>query len=251
MVCVCPAAGGGGRRGAGGAAGLPALQPAVSGAAVHRAVASGHPAAHAPGAGPALRQGSARALCGLPRPLLVPWVRMYLACSSSCLPRGSISYQGCRYVWLCAAAAASALCCIICYDLVAPSCSSVTEPVQCRQFKRCRLDRRCAQELGKQNPELLSLINSNQAEFLRLINEPAPPGGEPGGGDLAAQLGGQLSGQLGEMLGAGAGGAGGARLASKSSYPGFFSSSQQASCSLFLACAQASTAHQQRRLLLR
>ena len=72
----------------------------------------------------------------------------------------------------------------------------------------------CAQELGKQNPELLSLINSNQAEFLRLINEPAPPGGEPGGGDLAAQLGGQLGGQLGEMLGAGAGGAGGARSAS-------------------------------------
>ncbi|KAK9831333.1 hypothetical protein WJX81_003122 [Elliptochloris bilobata] len=65
------------------------------------------------------------------------------------------------------------------------------------------------QELGKQNPELLSLINSNQAEFLRLINEPAPPGGEVSGGDLAAQLGGQLGGQLGEMLGAGAGGEGG------------------------------------------
>ena len=67
----------------------------------------------------------------------------------------------------------------------------------------------CAQELGKQNPELLSLINSNQAEFLRLINEPAPAGGEAGG-DLAAQLGGQLGGQLGEMLGAG--GEGGAAL---------------------------------------
>ena len=147
-------------------------------------------------------------------------------------------------MWLCAAAAASALCCIICYDLVAPSGSFVTEPVQCRQFKQCRLDRRCAQELGKQNPELLSLINSNQAEFLRLINEPAPPGGEPGGGDLAAQLGGQLGGQLGEMLGAGAGGAGGARSAIIFFYPRVLSSGQQAPCSRFLTCAQASTAYQ-------
>eukprot|EP00898_Chlorokybus_atmophyticus_P004241 jgi/Chlat1/4818/Chrsp31S04860 len=34
------------------------------------------------------------------------------------------------------------------------------------------------QELGKQNPQLLQLINNNQAEFLRLINEPAPEGME-------------------------------------------------------------------------
>lgn len=31
------------------------------------------------------------------------------------------------------------------------------------------------QELGKQNPELLTLINANQQEFLRIINEPLPP----------------------------------------------------------------------------
>jgi hypothetical protein len=31
------------------------------------------------------------------------------------------------------------------------------------------------QELGKQNPELLTLINANQTEFLRIINEPVPP----------------------------------------------------------------------------
>jgi UV excision repair protein RAD23 len=29
------------------------------------------------------------------------------------------------------------------------------------------------QELGKQNPQILQLIQENQAEFLRLINEPA------------------------------------------------------------------------------
>lgn len=29
------------------------------------------------------------------------------------------------------------------------------------------------QELGKQNPQILRLIQENQAEFLRLINEPA------------------------------------------------------------------------------
>jgi UV excision repair protein RAD23 len=28
------------------------------------------------------------------------------------------------------------------------------------------------QELGKQNPQLLQLINDNQEEFLRLINQP-------------------------------------------------------------------------------
>lgn len=46
-----------------------------------------------------------------------------------------------------------------------------------------------AQELGKQNPELLQMINSNQEEFLRMINEPAPQGGGDMA-DLAAQLAG-------------------------------------------------------------
>ena len=44
------------------------------------------------------------------------------------------------------------------------------------------------QELGKQNPELLQMINSNQEEFLRMINEPAPQG-QPDMAELAAQLG--------------------------------------------------------------
>lgn len=34
------------------------------------------------------------------------------------------------------------------------------------------------QELGKQNPALLRLINDNQAEFLRLINEAGAEGAE-------------------------------------------------------------------------
>ena len=41
------------------------------------------------------------------------------------------------------------------------------------------------QELGKQNPDLLQMINSNQEEFLRMINDPAPQG-EP---DMAALAG--------------------------------------------------------------
>ncbi|KAK3242489.1 hypothetical protein CYMTET_47833 [Cymbomonas tetramitiformis] len=56
------------------------------------------------------------------------------------------------------------------------------------------------QELGRANPRLLQLINSNQAEFLRLINEPAPEGaidmgalagmmGEEGGEDGGAMMG--------------------------------------------------------------
>jgi len=36
------------------------------------------------------------------------------------------------------------------------------------------------QELGKQNPQLLQLINGNQQEFLSLINEAGPEGGIPG-----------------------------------------------------------------------
>jgi UV excision repair protein RAD23 len=42
------------------------------------------------------------------------------------------------------------------------------------------------QELGKQNPALLRLINENQAEFLQLINE---AGGEDAEGDILGQLG--------------------------------------------------------------
>jgi hypothetical protein len=42
------------------------------------------------------------------------------------------------------------------------------------------------QELGKQNPALLRLINENQAEFLHLINE---AGGEDAEGDILGQLG--------------------------------------------------------------
>mmetsp|Transcript_24935 Transcript_24935/g.44422 ORF Transcript_24935/g.44422 Transcript_24935/m.44422 type:complete len:222 (-) Transcript_24935:306-971(-) len=45
------------------------------------------------------------------------------------------------------------------------------------------------QELGKQNPQLLQLINSNQQDFLRLINEPAPEGA-PGMEELAAMAAG-------------------------------------------------------------
>eukprot|EP00951_Prasinocladus_malaysianus_P030330 scaffold284990_cov30-Prasinocladus_malaysianus.AAC.1 len=45
------------------------------------------------------------------------------------------------------------------------------------------------QELGKQNPQLLQLINTNQQEFLRLINEPGEEGG-PGMEALAAMAGG-------------------------------------------------------------
>jgi UV excision repair protein RAD23 len=33
------------------------------------------------------------------------------------------------------------------------------------------------QELGRANPELLALINQNQAEFMQLLNEPLPEGG--------------------------------------------------------------------------
>ena len=49
------------------------------------------------------------------------------------------------------------------------------------------------QELGKQNPELLAMINSNQEEFLRMINDPAPQG-QPDMADLAAQLAGAAGG---------------------------------------------------------
>nr|CAD1826483.1 unnamed protein product [Ananas comosus var. bracteatus] len=44
------------------------------------------------------------------------------------------------------------------------------------------------QELGKQNPQILRLIQENQAEFLRLINEPA----EGAEGDLLGRLAGEI-----------------------------------------------------------
>ncbi|KAJ0667482.1 putative UV excision repair protein Rad23 [Helianthus annuus] len=43
------------------------------------------------------------------------------------------------------------------------------------------------QELGKQNPHLVRLIQEHQADFLRLINEPVE-GGENVLGDLAAAM---------------------------------------------------------------
>ncbi|KAK9804978.1 hypothetical protein WJX73_006730 [Symbiochloris irregularis] len=46
------------------------------------------------------------------------------------------------------------------------------------------------QELAKQNPQLLQMINQHQAEFLRLLNESPPAGtGNSDAAELAAQLG--------------------------------------------------------------
>ncbi len=56
------------------------------------------------------------------------------------------------------------------------------------------------QELSKQNPQLLQLINSNQQEFLRLLGEP-PAEGEAA--DLAAQLGEGMEGGMDEEEGQG------------------------------------------------
>ena len=61
---------------------------------------------------------------------------------------------------------------------------------------------RVAQELGKQNPELLTLINANQQEFLRIINEPLPP-------EQAQEVTQQIA-QYEASLGAGGGGGEGA-----------------------------------------
>ena len=49
------------------------------------------------------------------------------------------------------------------------------------------------QELGRSQPELLALINANQAEFLAIMNEPLPPGTDINA--LMAQMGG---GDMGE-----------------------------------------------------
>ena len=54
------------------------------------------------------------------------------------------------------------------------------------------------QELGKQNPDLLTLINQHQQEFLRIINEPVPP-----------EQAEQVSQQIAQFQAAGMGGAGG------------------------------------------
>ena len=57
---------------------------------------------------------------------------------------------------------------------------------------------RMLQELGKQNPELLTLINQHQQEFLRIINEPVPP-------EQAEQVSQQIA-QFQAGMGGGAGG---------------------------------------------
>jgi UV excision repair protein RAD23 len=59
-------------------------------------------------------------------------------------------------------------------------------------------------QLSQANPQILQLIQSNQAEFIRLLNEPVPPGTQVPGGGLGA-LGGAAGGPAGP---AGAGGAG-------------------------------------------
>ena len=55
------------------------------------------------------------------------------------------------------------------------------------------------QELGKQNPDLLTLINQHQQEFLRIINEPVPP-------EQAEQVSQQIAQFQAAGMGGGAGG---------------------------------------------
>lgn len=49
------------------------------------------------------------------------------------------------------------------------------------------------QQLDQVNPALLRIINENQSEFVRLINEPIPPG-EEGGDELMEQLAAAMAG---------------------------------------------------------
>mmetsp|Transcript_9460 Transcript_9460/g.28470 ORF Transcript_9460/g.28470 Transcript_9460/m.28470 type:complete len:428 (-) Transcript_9460:1867-3150(-) len=51
------------------------------------------------------------------------------------------------------------------------------------------------QELGRQNPQLLALINDNQEEFLQMVNEPLP---DAEGGEADPALTQMLAGALGE-----------------------------------------------------
>ncbi|KAE9595753.1 putative UV excision repair protein Rad23 [Lupinus albus] len=48
------------------------------------------------------------------------------------------------------------------------------------------------QELGKQNPHLMRLIQEHQADFLRLINEPGEGGSDGGEGNILGQLAGAM-----------------------------------------------------------
>ena len=61
-------------------------------------------------------------------------------------------------------------------------------------------------ELGRAQPDLLALINENQGEFLRLVNEPVAGGGGAGGGGAGGLA--ELAASLGAGGGAGGGGGG-------------------------------------------
>ena len=49
------------------------------------------------------------------------------------------------------------------------------------------------QEIGRSDPGLMQLINSNQQEFMRMLSEPVPPGTDPSAA-LAAAAGGAAGG---------------------------------------------------------
>jgi UV excision repair protein RAD23 len=63
------------------------------------------------------------------------------------------------------------------------------------------------QQLAQANPQILQRINANQAEFIRMLNEPVAPGSAPPAGSPSVGLAG--TGGAG-AAGAGAGAAGGA-----------------------------------------